>query len=124
MASDTYHELLDDQEVLVFFIETTFWKHWVSQVQSSGLPLSFVRAQSWSLIPSTNSTKLTLTLLITTTKVVKTSLIVNDSPIKEYTSPDDHILPTYEMTQDRVKTIYYATVLSKHVKLQNFDQGN
>ena len=35
---------------------------------------------------------------MTTAQIVETSVTVNNSPIKYYTHPDDHIPPTYEMT--------------------------
>ena len=34
-------------ENLCFFIEIIFWSHWFSQVQSTGLPSIFLRAQPW-----------------------------------------------------------------------------
>ena len=37
-------------ENLCFFIEIICWAHWISQVQSPGLPLIFLRAQPWVLI--------------------------------------------------------------------------
>ena len=40
--------------------------------------------------------KLTLTLKMTTTQVVETSVIVNNSSIREYVHPGDHAPPTYK----------------------------
>ena len=54
-----------------------------------------------SLIPSTDVIQLTLTLKMTTAKVVKTSVTVsNNSPIQDDLQPDDHTQPTctYGMT--------------------------
>ena len=34
-------------ENLCFFIQIICWAHWISQVQSTGLPSIFLRAQSW-----------------------------------------------------------------------------
>ena len=47
-----------------------------------------------SLIPSTDIIPVTLTLKMTTTWVVKTSVTVNDRPIKDYVHHDDHAQPT------------------------------
>ena len=49
-----------------------------------------------SLIPSTNALQLTLTLNMTTVHVVETSVTDNNSPIQNYTHPDDHIPPNYD----------------------------
>ena len=49
-------------------------------------------------IPSTDVIKLAVTLKMTTAKVVKTSVTVNNnSPIQDYVHLDDHTQPTYEM---------------------------
>ena len=38
---------------------------------------------------------------MTTAQVVETSVVtVLNSPVQDYTLPDDHMLPTYEMTLD------------------------
>ena len=51
------------------------------------------------LIKSTDVIQRTLTLKMTTAKVVETSVTVNNnSPIQDYVYPDDHTQPTYEMT--------------------------
>ena len=51
------------------------------------------------LITSTDVIQRTLTLKMTTAKVVETSVTVNNnSPIQDYVYPDDHTQPTYEMT--------------------------
>ena len=42
--------------------------------------------------------QLTLTLKMTTAKVVETSVTVNKSPTQGYFHPDDHTQPTYQMT--------------------------
>ena len=43
--------------------------------------------------------QLTLTLKMTTTKVVETSVTVNNnSPLQDYIHPDDQTQPTFEMT--------------------------
>ena len=42
--------------------------------------------------------QLTLTLKMTTARVVEASVTVNNSPIQDYVHPDDHTQPTYEMT--------------------------
>ena len=43
--------------------------------------------------------QLTLTLMMTTAQVVKTSLTVNkNSPIQDYVHLKDHSQPTFEMT--------------------------
>ena len=56
------------------------------------------------LITSTDVIQRTLTLKMTTAKVVETSVTVNNnSPIQDYVYPDDHTPPTYEMTP-RFKT--------------------
>ena len=49
------------------------------------------------LIPSTNVIQLTLTLKMTTALVVETSVTINNCPIQDYTHPDDHTQPTYEI---------------------------
>ena len=41
-----------------------------------------------------------MTLRMTTAQVVETSVTVLNSPVQDYTRPDDHILSTYEMTPD------------------------
>ena len=42
-----------------------------------------------------------MTLKMTTPKAVETSVVtVLNSPVQDYTHPDDHIPPTYEMTPD------------------------
>ena len=51
-----------------------------------------------SIIPSTDVIQPTLTLKMTTAQVVKTSVTVNSSPIKDYVHPDDHAQPISEMT--------------------------
>ena len=58
-----------------------------------------------------------MSLKITTAQVVKTSVSVNNSPIQDYTHhhppplPDNHILPTYDMTRGfkpyTIKNIVY-----------------
>ena len=50
-----------------------------------------------SIISSTDVIQPTLTLKMTTEQVVKTSVTVNSSPIKDYVHPDD-AQPIYEMT--------------------------
>ena len=51
-----------------------------------------------SIIPSTDVTRLTLTLKMTTAQVVETSVTVNNnSPIQDYVHPDDQTQP-FEMT--------------------------
>ena len=42
--------------------------------------------------------QLTLTLKMTTVKVVEMSVTVNRGPIQDYVHPDDQTQPTYEMT--------------------------
>ena len=45
-------------------------------------------------MPSAGVIQLTLTLKMTTAQVVETSVTVdNNSPIKNYIHPDDHIIP-------------------------------
>ena len=39
--------LLGRLENLCFFIEIICWAHWISQVQSTGFPSIFLRAQPW-----------------------------------------------------------------------------
>ena len=52
-----------------------------------------------SLIPSTDVMQLTLTLKMTTAKVVETSVTANNnSPIQDYVHPYDQTQPTYEMS--------------------------
>ena len=46
----------------------------------------------------TDVIQLALTLKMITAQVVETSVIVNNSPIQDYTQLDDHVPPTYEMT--------------------------
>ena len=41
---------------------------------------------------------------ITTTRLVQTSVTVNNSPIQDYFHPDDHAQPTYEKTPGLKKT--------------------
>ena len=48
------------------------------------------------LILSTDLVKLTLNLKFTTTKVVKTSVTVNNSPIQDYDHLDVDASPTYK----------------------------
>ena len=51
------------------------------------------------IIPSTDVIQLSLTLKMTTAKVVETSVTVNNnSPIQDYVHPDDQSQPTFEMT--------------------------
>ena len=48
---------------------------------------------------STDVIQLTLTLKMTTAKVVETPFTVNNnSPIQDYVHPDDQTQPTFEMT--------------------------
>ena len=42
--------------------------------------------------------QLSFTLKMTSAQVVETSITVNSNPIQDYTHPDDHISPPYEMT--------------------------
>ena len=57
------------------------------------------RTNNQSIIPSTEVIQLTLTLKMTTAKVVETSVTVNNnSPIQDYVHPDDQTQPTFEMT--------------------------
>ena len=44
-----------------------------------------------------------------TRQVVKTSVTVNNSPIQDYDQPDDHTLPTYEIS---VQTIDCSTTVN------------
>ena len=46
-------------------------------------------------MPSTDVIRLTLTLKISTTQVVKTSVTVNNSPVQEFIHKDDRAPPTY-----------------------------
>ena len=49
-----------------------------------------------SIIPSTDVIQLTLTLKMTTAKVVETLVTVNNnSPIQDYVHPDDQTQPTF-----------------------------
>ena len=49
------------------------------------------------LIPSTDVIQLTLTLKMTTARVVETSVIINNnSPIQDSIHPDNHTQPTYK----------------------------
>ena len=49
-------------------------------------------------IPSTDVIQLTVTMKMTTAKVVETSVTVNNnSPVQDYVHLDDHTQPTYEM---------------------------
>ena len=51
-----------------------------------------------SIIPSTDVIQLSLTLKMTTAKVVETSVTVNNnSPIQDFVHPDDQTQPTFEM---------------------------
>ena len=51
------------------------------------------------LITSTDVIQRTLTVKMTTAKVVETAGTVNNnSPIQDYVYPDEHTQPTYEMT--------------------------
>ena len=59
------------------------------------------------LIPSTDVIQLTLTLKMTTALAVETSVTINNSPIQDYTHPDNHAQPTY--------------VILLHEKLLQFD---
>ena len=47
-----------------------------------------------------------------TVPVVETSVTINNSPIKDYTHPDNHIPPTYEMTPGVKPFTVYATNLA------------
>ena len=50
---------------------------------------------------------------MTTTWVVKTSVTVNNSPIKDYVHHDDHAQPTKEMTPGlKPLTVYIFYLLS------------
>ena len=50
-----------------------------------------------SIIPSTEVIQLTLTLKMTTAKVVETLVTVNNnSPIQDYVHPDDQTQPTFK----------------------------
>ena len=40
--------------------------------------------------------QLMLTLKMTTGQAVETSVTFNNSPIQDYTEPNDHTLPTYD----------------------------
>ena len=52
-----------------------------------------------SIIPSTEVIQLTLTLKMTTAKVVETLVSVNNnSPIQDYVHLDDQTQPTFEVT--------------------------
>ena len=51
--------------------------------------------------------QLTLTLKITTALAVETSVTIHNSPIQDYTHPDDHTQPTY--------------IIPLHEKLLQFD---
>ena len=56
-------------------------------------------AAFWSLPYSCNCQTQRLVLKMTTAQVVETSVTVNNnSPIQNYTHPDDHTQPSYEMT--------------------------
>ena len=46
-------------------------------------------------MPSTDVIRLTLTLKISTTQVVKSSVTVNNSPIQEFIHKDNRAPPTY-----------------------------
>ena len=48
-----------------------------------------------ALLPSINVIQLTWTLMITIAQVVEMSVIVNNSPILNYTRPDNHATPIY-----------------------------
>ena len=63
------------------------------------------------MIPSTDVIQLTLTLKMTTTKVVETSVTVNNnSPIQDYVHPDNQTQPAFEMTPGfKPFTINYLT---------------
>ena len=58
-----------------------------------------------SLMPLIDMIQLTLTLKMTTAKVVKTTASVSDSPIQDYVHLDDHAEPTYFLL---------CSTLSKH----------
>ena len=59
----------------------------------SGYSYQFYHNQK--LLPSPDVMQLTLTLKMTTALAVETSVTINNSPIQDYTHPDDHAQPTY-----------------------------
>ena len=62
-------------------------------------PITIIIINNQSIIPSTDVIQLTLTLKMTTARVVETSVTVNNnSPIQDYVHPDDQTQPTFEMT--------------------------
>ena len=66
--------------------------------KQSVIPLTVNGITLWLLISFTDMIQLTLTLKMTTTQVVKMSVIVNNnSPIQDYVHPDDQTQPTFEM---------------------------
>ena len=68
---------------------------WISSITT----VFQIKIVVFGLIPSTDVMQLTLTLKMTTAKVVEMSVTVNNnSPIQDYVDPDDHTQPTYETT--------------------------
>ena len=54
-----------------------------------------------SLLPLTDVIQLKLTLKMTTAEIVEASVIVNNSPIQDYSHTEDHTQPTYDdVTRD------------------------
>ena len=68
---------------------------WISSITT----VFQIKIVVFGLIPSTDVMQLTLTLKMTTAKVVEMSVTVNNnSPIQDYVDLDDHTQPTYETT--------------------------
>ena len=49
-----------------------------------------IRVKNQSLIQSTDGIQLTLTLKMITAQIFEMSVTVNNSPIQDYTNPEDH----------------------------------
>ena len=66
-----------------------------------------------SIIPSTDVIQLTLTLKMTTARVVETSVTVtNNSPIQDYVHPDDQTQPTFMIYTIKKEGLYQNKVNS------------
>ena len=70
-------------------------------------------------MPSTDVIRLTLTLKISTTQVVKTSATVNNSPIQEFIHEDDRAPPIYVSF---LVSLYFGTQRVTVVSLILFEE--
>ena len=53
-----------------------------------------------------------------TAHVVKTLVNIDNSPIQDFTHPEDHIPPTYEVTL--LVQLFYHSAFRWHIKLSNY----